>query len=1387
MDKDKRPRVFICYSLNDANVANRIDQELGRYGIDTFVDRRDISPGEEWTNRLASAIRDANAVVVLLTASSAHSPSVVREISLAADQGKRIIPLVHRSLELKDWPLELRERQALIFDDDKSLGFVLEGLSSQLFRYENSTEFPGGYNTTRKVEESQNSRGSPSEQTEKPNIFIGYSREDIAFAKELHQALYRAGFATSGDLRSISAGEEWRRSLVALIRDADSVVFVLSPSSVRSEIMAWEAAEAVRLGKRVFPVVCRPLDGAKPPTELDKINWVFFYEGKLRGENGFDAGLKKLVLALNTDLDWLRENTHYQNRAAEWNAAGRLEGRLLVGADIAAAKAWATRRPADAPELTSLQLEFIEASEAADIRRNSAEAERLREMADAKRRDAKAQRMRRADDTWASREDELRREAEAQRSEKQRGRRVEWLKRAGLAAVMVLAVVAGVVAVCAHRQRQVALPPRDILAAAFVLINVAAIGVLLVWRKVRPTLLWALATLGVPVAAALMIDALRGHAMRVILPHAAPIAAMTVSRDESLLAVADQDDFVGITRTDSEVLNLTTTAGRARALYFVMRDAGAATLETPQLVVVDNAADFKLCDFISGRIGSIGPCNSVEVQQQQVLQQQVQQGHQPRSIDIFGWTYVASAMNKNGIVAAVRAGSRGDPKVEDKYEIRFSNRRMPPLALAVRPTAIAAYEGTLAGTAISEATSQPFLLGFEDGNIGLVLHDTGHGVRLVQGAAPARNRAALRPIVKLASSPSNRIASVHSDGAITVWALDEKSGKPLMSENLTTDVQGLKGAIRSASFSADDKRIVAASDDKTARLWDAATAKEIAVLRGHDEGVSSAAFSPDGTRIVTASDDKTARQWDAATAKEIAVLRGHDEGVSSAAFSPDGTRIVTASSDKTARLWDAATAKEIAVLRGHDEGVSSAAFSPDGTRIVTASDDKTARLWDAETGKPIGEPLIGHEGPVFSAMFSPDGKRIVTASDDKTARLWDAETGKPIGEPLIGHEGPVFSAAFSPDGKRIVTASGDKTARLWDTDTGKPIGEPLIGHEDSVLSAAFSPDGKRIVTASLDKTARLWDAATGLLLETRCRGCAFLDIDETTNTVEVVDSVGRDTWFSMASGQLMDSRSLDHPLDGTIFFDGAHHSILTSLVDGTVNSTADGSLPVHSALVAHAIFLKDGRIVTGAIDGSVRIINPMISTRLNLLDLGQYSLQYYFRLSKFIREATRQRDLTILIVRHAEKPPSGPDLSPAGVTRAAAYAKYFNPFSAGPDAAFAPDSLIASSPTPASNRPVQTLKPLSAAIGVPIDERFASVDVRDLAETLRSGQRGKHILIAWHHEQIPELIQALGGDPSKVLPGGVWPARVYDWVVELNFDSNGRLMDERKITENLPM
>src|SRR5262249_41371487 len=101
----------------------------------------------------------------------------------------------------------------------------------------------------------------------------------------------------------------------------------------------------------------------------------------------------------------------------------------------------------------------------------------------------------------------------------------------------------------------------------------------------------------------------------------------------------------------------------------------------------------------------------------------------------------------------------------------------------------------------------------------------------------------------------------------------------------------------------------------------------------HNDAVLSAQFSPDGQRVVTASEDKTARIWDATTGKPIGEPMKHENGVWSAEFSPDGQRVVTASSDNTARLWDAITGKPIGKPMKHEIAVRSAQFSLDGQQV----------------------------------------------------------------------------------------------------------------------------------------------------------------------------------------------------------------------------------------------------------------------------------------------------------------------------------------------------------------------------------------------------------------------------------------------------------------------
>ncbi|TMQ19071.1 MAG: hypothetical protein E6J90_18860 [Deltaproteobacteria bacterium] len=453
-------------------------------------------------------------------------------------------------------------------------------------------------------------------------------------------------------------------------------------------------------------------------------------------------------------------------------------------------------------------------------------------------------------------------------------------------------------------------------------------------------------------------------------------------------------------------------------------------------------------------------------------------------------------------------------------------------------------------------------------------------------------------------SPDGKRVITASDNAAYIW--DVSTGKQLATLVHPRDV-------RSAAFSADGNRIVTASADNTARIWDAATHEQLAILEHQTsvqkklqsgggqttrrEEVRSAVFSPDGGYVVTAGDDRTARIWDAATGKRPPRLLKHQASVQSAVFNLDGTRIVTASADNTARIWDTATGNPLSPSLKHHAVVRGAAFSPDSTRLVTASDDKTACLWDAMTGKHLA--TLEHQGIVLSAAFSPDGARIVTASDDKTARLWDAMTGKHLA--TLEHQGEVRCAVFSLDGTRIVTASGDGTARVWDARMGQPL-----PHKGAVRSAAFSPDGTRVVTASSDKTARVWEVATGKLLTTleghegAVNSAAFSPDGARIVTASDDDERSAD----IRTARIWDAvtgKPLTRPLE--------HRGVVWSAVfspDGTRVVTASADMtariwdavtgkPVsrpleHRGVVWSAVFSPDGtRVVTASADNTARI------------------------------------------------------------------------------------------------------------------------------------------------------------------------------------------------------
>jgi hypothetical protein len=162
------------------------------------------------------------------------------------------------------------------------------------------------------------------------------------------------------------------------------------------------------------------------------------------------------------------------------------------------------------------------------------------------------------------------------------------------------------------------------------------------------------------------------------------------------------------------------------------------------------------------------------------------------------------------------------------------------------------------------------------------------------------------------------------------------------------------------------------------------------------------------------------------------------------------------------------------------------------------------------------------------------------------------------------------------------------------------------------------------------------------------------------------------------------------------------------------------------------------------------------------------------------------KDAVVLIIRHAEKPDTGPGLSPSGQQRSEAYADYFQKFTAD-SKPLSPDAIFAAKDSKASQRPRLTVEPFAKAAKLQIDTRFSSNHSAQLAAALRATQQGKRILICWRHGNIPDLLRALGAKPESFLPHGKWPDPVFDWVILLSYDQDGHLIpaSTRRINEHL--
>lgn len=327
-------------------------------------------------------------------------------------------------------------------------------------------------------------------------------------------------------------------------------------------------------------------------------------------------------------------------------------------------------------------------------------------------------------------------------------------------------------------------------------------------------------------------------------------------------------------------------------------------------------------------------------------------------------------------------------------------------------------------------------------------------------------------------------------------------------QSIETIIQkGHELAVIAVAISPDSNYVATGSRDKSAKLWEISSGREVRSFLGHEASVNGLDFSGDGKYLITSSGDNSVRIWETSSGKEIFKTEPDHERLTDVALSSNGKFFITAGYGDTARVYDFQSKKILARIpvnpdKGRGYGISIA-ISPDNEWVGFGEDNRVATVYRASDWQQVHkfEFTEGWCGGCYTSLvFSPDNKNLFMASHNGPVKKYNLQNGQ-LTKQLIDKVEELRSLSISTDGKKLLVAE-DKLVKIYSTESGNELQtiNPTLAEE--INECAFTQNGKQILITCDDNTTTLWDLTknkkAGLLtgfLNARDRGGLTYDQD----------------------------------------------------------------------------------------------------------------------------------------------------------------------------------------------------------------------------------------------------------------------------------------------------